>query len=234
MSIRPARLFLLLAALSAISSIASAQGGNQNPGVIQPDAKYRGLTYGEWTAEWWQANFGLPVEGGSHPLIVGGAAKGEGDIVFLTTPVVPAGSPTAAVPVTLPSGTPLFVSIVAVECSMFEPPPFHGDDEASLRTCANDLLDLVSDVYAEVDGRSVNDLNAYRVESPLFRWGPLPANNILGAPAGTSSDAVSAGYFLMLPPLSVGVHQVIVRATIDDFGLGVDTEFIINVEPRGK
>jgi hypothetical protein len=234
MSIRPAQLFLLLAALSAISSSAWAQGGNQNPEVIPPDAKYRGLTYGEWTAEWWQALFGVPVEGGSHPLIVGGAVEGETDLVFLTAPVVPTGSPTATVPVTVLSGTPLFFSIVAVECSVFEPPPFHGDDEASLRTCANDLLDLVSDVYAEVDGRSVNDLDAYRVESPLFRWGPLPANNVLGAPTGTSSDAVSSGYFLMLPPLSVGVHQVIVRATIDDFGLGVDTEFIINVEPRGK
>jgi len=46
---------------------------------------------------------------------------------------------------------------------VFEPPPFHGDDEASLRACANDLLDLASDVYAEIDGRPVNDVDAYRV-----------------------------------------------------------------------
>ena len=83
MSIRSARLLLLLAALSAISLTASAQGGNQNPAVIPPDAKYRGLTYGEWTAEWWQAAFGVPVEGGSHPFIVGGAFEGESAIVFL-------------------------------------------------------------------------------------------------------------------------------------------------------
>ena len=38
----------------------------------------------------------------------------------------------------------------------------------------------------------------------------------------------------MLPPLSVGVHQIIVRAKIDAFGLAVDTEFIVNVEPRGN
>ena len=167
-------------------------------------------------------------------MIVGGAFEGESAIAFLSAPVVPTGSPTARVPVTILSGTPVFFPIIAVECSVFEPPPFHGDDEASLRTCANDLLDHVSDVYAEVDGRSVNNLNAYRVESPMLRWGPLPAGNILGAPAGTSSDAVSAGYFLMLPPLNVGVRLIIVRATIDDFGLAVDTEFIINVEPRGK
>jgi hypothetical protein len=227
-------LFLLLAALAPISLVASAQGGNGNPGVIPPDARYAGLTYGEWTAAWWQAVFGVPIEGGTHPLITGGAFGGENGIVFLTAAVVPAGSPTTTVPITIPSGTRLFVSILAVECSVFEPPPFHGDDEASLRACANDLLDLASDVYAEIDGRPVNDVDAYRVDSPLFRWGPMPADNILGAPEGTESDAVSAGYFLMLPPLSVGVHHIMVRADIDAFGLVVDTEFMVNVEPRGN
>ena len=126
MSIRSARLFLLLAALAAISLVASAQGGNGNPGVIPPHAKYTGLTYGEWTAEWWQAAFAIPIEGGSHPLITGGAFEGENAILFLTAPVVPAGSPTTTVPVTIPSGTRLFFPILAVECSVFEPPPFHG------------------------------------------------------------------------------------------------------------
>jgi len=234
MSTRSARLFLLLAALAPISLVASAQGGNGNPGIIPPGAKYTGLTYGDWTAEWWQAVFAVPVEGGSHPLATGGAFEGENAIVFLAAPVVPAGSPTTTVHVAITSGMRLFFPVLAVECSVFEPPPFHGDDEASLRACASDLLDHASDVYAEIDGRPVNDLDAYRVESPLFRWGPLPADNILGAPGGTESEAVSAGYFLMLPPLSVGVHEVIVRANIDAFGLAVDTEFIINVEPRGK
>ena len=192
MSITSARLFLLLAALAPISLVASAQGGNGNPGVIPPDARYAGLTYGEWTAAWWQAVFGVPIEGGTHPLITGGAFGGENGIVFLTAAVVPAGSPTTTVPITIPSGTRLFVSILAVECSVFEPPPFHGDDEASLRACANDLLDLASDVYAEIDGRPVNDVDAYRVDSPLFRWGPMPADNILGARRKAQSPTRSA------------------------------------------
>lgn len=231
---RSARLFPLLAALALVSVSAAAQGGSQNPDVIPPIAKYQGLTYGEWTAEWWQAAFAVPIVDGSHPLITGGAFEGENAMVFLTAPVVPAGSPTITIPVTVQPGTRLFFPIVSVECSVFEPPPFHGDDEASLRACANDLLDLASDVYAEIDGRPLNDLDVYRAESALFGWGPLPAGNILGAPEGTVSDAVSAGYYLMLHPLSVGMHQIIVRATIDDFGLAVDAEFIINVEPPGR
>ena len=38
----------------------------------------------------------------------------------------------------------------------------------------------------------------------------------------------------MLPPLRVGVHEVIVRAAINSFGLAVDARFIVTVEPRGK
>ena len=92
----------------------------------------------------------------------------------------------------------------------------------------------MSDLDAEIDGRPVTNPGAYRVESPLFRWGPLPADNALSAPAGTESDAVAAGYFLMLPPLSAGVHEIIIRAAIDSFGLAVDARFIVTVEPRGK
>ena len=72
----------------------------------------------------------------------------------------------------------------------------------------------------------------YRVASPLFRYGPLPAGNVLGLPPGTQSDAVGAGYNLLLQPFSVGVHRLVIRASVPDFGIAVDTEFVINVEPR--
>jgi hypothetical protein len=224
-------LFLLLA---GIPLLAAALGANQNPRVIPPDAAYRGLTYGEWAAEWWRAVLAAPVEGEVHPLFTGGAVEGEKGIVFLASPVLPAGSPIAEFAVTITPGTPLFFPLLTAACSVFEDPPFHGDDEPSLRACANDLLDLVSDLSAQVDGRPLNNLDAYRVESPLFRWGPLPADNALGAPEGTESDAVAAGYYLMLPPLSVGVHEITTRAAIDSFGLAVDARVIVTVKPRGQ
>jgi hypothetical protein len=58
---------LVLVALVAVSSDALAQGGNKNPGVIPPNAKYKGLTYGEWAARWWQEALSIPVVGGQHP-----------------------------------------------------------------------------------------------------------------------------------------------------------------------
>jgi hypothetical protein len=35
----------------------------------------------------------------------------------------------------------------------------------------------------------------------------------------------------MLPPLSVGVHRITLRASVFAFDLAVDTEVIIDVEP---
>jgi hypothetical protein len=196
-------------------------------------ATYRGLTYGEWMARWWQEAFAT-WEDGADPA-VSGVFGGSNRMVFLSAPVLPAGSPEVTVYATIPAGTHLFFPIITVECSVAEPPPFHGENEAELRACANGLLDLVTDPDAKIDGKAVKNPAAYRMDSPLFRYGPLTEGNVLLLPPGTQSDAVGAGYFLLLPPFSAGVHRITVRANVPDFGLAVDGEFIIKVEPtRGK
>src|SRR5262249_29676986 len=163
-----ATIALLLTFATAPPGVYAANG---NPGVIPPHASYRGLTYGEWEAKWWQAAFALPVVDGKHPVFTGGAFGGEDGVVFLAAVF---GSP-AEVDVVVPSGTPLFFPVINVECSVIEPPPFHGDDEAALRACANGHIDLTSGYSVELDGKEMKNLAAYRVESPLFELGPLPA-----------------------------------------------------------
>jgi hypothetical protein len=111
-----------------------------------------------------------------------------------------------------------------------EPDPFHGDDEAEMRACANGHIDHTSGLIAVIDGVPVQDLAAYRVESPLFEFGPLPADNVLGVPAGTTSLAVDAGVYLMLTPLRPGSHTIHVRGTFDEFNVTFDTTFNITVE----
>jgi hypothetical protein len=209
-----------------------AEAANAGPGVIPPHAKYRGLDYGEWAAKWWQAVFAIPVVGGQHPVLTGGRFGGEDGVVFLA-----AVFGQATIDVTVPAGTPLFVPVVNSECSVIEPDPFHGDDEASLRACANSHIDNTSDLFAELDGTLLN-LDAYRVESPLFEFGPLPADNLLSffgldAPEGTTSLSVDAGIYLLLAPLSVGQHVLRVGGTFDEFGVAIDTTFVITVVPRG-
>ena len=229
-----ARVLTVVAFAGLLSSPALTTRLSADQGILALDAKYKGLTYGEWMAVAWQEVLAISVANGSHPLINGGAVRLNNGMTSLWGPVVPAGSPTVTIPVTIPSGQYLSVGMIGVDCSVAEAPPFHGEDEAELRACANGLLDLVSDVYAEIDGTPVADPDAYRAESPLFRFGPLAARNYLGLRPGTQSDAVAAGYGLLLKPLSVGVHRITVRANVPDFGIAVDTTFIVNVERLQK
>jgi hypothetical protein len=229
-------LALLLLALTTARP-ALAQGGNNNPGVVPPNAKYRGLTYGEWEARYWQALLIIPVVNGIQPFLTFGAFGGADGVVFLAPSYYQAGS--YIIDVTIPAGTPLFMPVrVNAECSQLEPDPFHGDDEASLRQCANDFIDIYSSGYfASIDGRPVKNIDAYRSDSPLYVFGPLPEDNLfqflgLDAPAGTTSLSVSAGYHLLLTPLSVGRHEVRVGATTYDVnpaGDRVETVFRITV-----
>src|SRR5262245_56761600 len=102
-----ASMLLFLAVLVATSS-AAPQGGNSNAGVIPPHAKYKGLSYGEWETKWWQAAYDVPVVGGRHPLLNGGAFGGEDGVLFLAAVV---GAPTT-IEVTIPAGTPLFLPVI--------------------------------------------------------------------------------------------------------------------------
>lgn len=212
-------------ALLLASSGVQAAGRNPNPGVIPPDGTYRGLSYGEWGAQWWSTAFSIPVVDGDHPLFSGGAFGEHQGVVFLAA--VGGG---ATIDVTIPAGSALFFPVLNAECSVIEPDPFHGDDEGELRACANGHIDNTSGLSATIDGVPVNGLDAYRVESPLFEFGPLPEGNLFGAPAGTTSLSVDAGVYLLLAPLKPGGHTVHVTGTFDEFGFTIDTTFHITVE----
>src|SRR5262245_40389207 len=60
-----------------------AAARNPNAGIIPPGSAYRGLTYGEWGALWWQTLFSLPVVDGDHPFFSGGAFGEDKGVVFL-------------------------------------------------------------------------------------------------------------------------------------------------------
>jgi hypothetical protein len=60
-------------------------------------------------------------------------------MVFLSAPVLPAGLPTVTIHATIPGAAHVFFPIITVECSVAEPPPFHGENEAERRACANGL-----------------------------------------------------------------------------------------------
>src|SRR5262245_41956516 len=211
LKILPAALALLLLAGAA------AVAAKALPGVAPIDSKPRGLTYGQWSARHWQWLFSLPVD--AHPLFdtADCSAGQSGHVWFL-------GGTFASIEVgpgvilgeadrtcTIPSGTALFFPLIDVEASTLEG---NGDTVAELRDFAEFFTDFVdpSSVFLEIDGKSA-DVASFRVQSPLFTFGPLPDNNVvqlfgIDAPEGTTSQSISDGWWAFLEPLSVGTHTI--------------------------
>lgn len=201
-------------------------GGAGNPRIAPPHSHAYGASYGEWAARWWQWALSIPAD--NHPFLGGDVLQGQtGHVVFLVG--IFGG---AEISLTIPPGTPLFFPIVNSECSTIEPDPFHGDNEAELRACAKGFIDHTSGLAAEIDGVAVENLSAYRHQSPVFTIAPLPENNIFGLPAGSTGLSVDDGYYLMVHPLSVGEHTIHFTGTFDDFGATIETTYHISVDPH--
>lgn len=229
-------LFLLLGAGCAHDEIAPTNPSHPTlfqteRSLFPPNLRYRGLSYSEWEARWWQAALSIPIVDGHHPFISGGAFGAEDGVLFLAG--VGGG---VTVDLTIPAGNVIFFPVVNAECSVIEPPPFHGDNEEELRACANYHIDNTSQRFAVIDGVPVTNLDDYRSESPLFEFGPLPENNIAGLPAGTTSSSVDAGVYLFLA-LPVGKHVLHFGGTFDLFGFSIDTTYnitVVSIKGGGK
>jgi hypothetical protein len=225
-------LALLVLVLSGVGSSATATR-NLNPGIVPAEARPYGKTLGEWSAIWWNVGIEHPVEG--NPFFEGGAFELSSTVWGIAAPL---GEGTFST--TVPAGKALFLPLVTIECSSLEPEEsgFHGDTEAEQAECAAFWTDHIVDLSFEIDGVPIQNLEAYRVVSPQFSF-VAPDPNILGVPGGGAGTAVADGYYLMLPPLSKGVHTTRLRGTLHfsvaegdpfDLELVTDNTFSITIE----
>lgn len=189
--------------LSSMSMISWAD--DINPGVFSINSKPYGLTYGEWSAKWWQWAISIPID--ESPMLDG---TGEKCTKSQTNPNVfflfGAGGGQVERTCTVPAGKAIMIPILAVECSYAEFPQLKT--EADLHKCAKDDQDTVLNVDLTVDGVNFKDLKEkYRTHSNLFNV-TFPENNIFGVEPPTTSQAVSDGFFILLEPLKVGNHEI--------------------------
>jgi hypothetical protein len=227
---------ILLSGL-VLCAVAKDNGSQENPGVLPPNSKPHGLSYGEWSARWWQWAFSLPTD--AHPLFdTADCSAGQtGHVWFLGASFSPSDGEhgwTVAIATrdcTVPAGTALFFPIVNAEASTLEG---NGTSDAELRAAVQSFQDLATNMSAEVDGVAIRNLDAYRAQSPLYTFGPLPDHNIpqnwgLDAPAGTTSLSVADGVYVMLAPLSVGQHTIHFHAEVPDFLFLLDITYNLTV-----
>ena len=103
-------------------------------------------------------------------------------------------------------GTRIFVAAYSAECSTVEDPPYHGDDEQELRTCARNNVVAFEPVSATVDGRPIA---LTRVQTALLNF-VLPPDNVFGLAAGTTGQSVGDGWVALLAPLTPGSHEILI------------------------
>ncbi len=196
-----------------------------NPEVIPPHARPGGRTYAEWSAAWWQWLWAAPV-----PVNPGLDETGEfvdygqsGSVWF----IAPNYGGVSERFATIPTGKMLFIDVAAD----FEATAIGSGNEEEMRAIAAWVIDNIVSARVEVDGVPIENLDDYRVLSPLFSY-TVPENNmfelLLGQPfpAGTYYPGVSDGYFLMLAPLSAGEHTIYIAV---EFGEPYNMESIVTL-----
>jgi hypothetical protein len=213
-------LILTLVLLLVTSSVASA-GRNPNPGILPPNSRVQGLTYGEWSAKFWQSIFSIPTP--ENP-----AAGHYGPECYLerigNVGLAVTGGGTLTFDCTMPTGMKLLLVVLIGECSTLEG---NGANEQELRMCAQNFVP--ADLQASIDGIAVHNLSEYLVWSPLFDI-TVPEDNILEIPAATG-QSVSYGTWLMLTPLTPGQHTIHIQGAYPVYGFTYDATYHITVTP---
>ena len=216
--------FAIINSLSGITFIrAQEDSGNSSLVVFPPDSKPYGLTYGEWTAKWWQWAYLMPEANNPTVDDTGRncANNQTGPVWFL------AGTGGGAVTreCTIPSDKVILIPIINVVCDSAT--DLALDTEAELRACAKADQDTVIGKEITVDGINIDNLDSYRFQSPLFNL-TYPENNIAGV-APQTAKAVSDGFWILLEPLSPGSHEIHFKAALGDpTAIGI-TNFALDV-----
>ena len=226
-----AALGILLAALALVAGLftpASQANGPMHFQVIDRDSVAYGQTYSEWNAAWEQWADSIPSK--SHPLFDNGPiSTGQtGPVWFLGGKFCAIGATCSTTGVVrygdIPANTALYVAVLNSEVSTLEVPSFTQTND--LRTYNASIIDSAS-VSLVVDGKIVDDLkDKFRVQSPIFGF-TLPTDNFFTAVgegpfvAGTYFPAADDGVYVMLAPLSPGLHTIHLAGSIPNFNFDV-------------
>lgn len=207
--------------ISTILPFALAQSSSNTPmpAVYPINSKPYGLTYGEWTAKWWQWTLSIPkdVNPGGDTTGKNCALKQSGPVWFLTGTFGGAATRNC----TIPTGKAILVPMINAECDYLAKPNLKT--ESQLLACAKSENEGISGLDVTVDGVKVTGLQNYRVQSSLFNF-TYPSNNINGAPVG-STQGISDGYWIILKPLTTGEHTVHLAGSVVNYVSGALNNF---------
>jgi hypothetical protein len=214
------------AAIAQISSNTTNPVNNSSmsstPTPYPVDTVQHNLTYGEWTARWWQWVLSIP-EDRNPTLDETGENCDEGQsgpVWFLTGTF----GGLIVRNCEIPAGKSILFPVMNAECSKHEYPELQT--ESDLRGCAVSSNDGVTELMVTIDGQPISEqqLRSYRIQSSLFELN-LPEGNIISGQQG-STQAVSDGFWVFLPPLASGAHDIHFRGAMIDFTTASQNNFV--------
>ncbi len=164
-----------------------------------PHSMVAGQPMGTWANEWWKWVYSIPFP--ENPVVdrigINCGVGQSGEVFFLAGTF---GLPAVRDQCVVPEGKFLFFPILNSQAT--DPDCSVSCDRAVGRHKA------ASVVNCEIDGVPVPDLETFLESSPECFSAAIPENNILGRPPGTVENLCTVGHYIMLKPLSPGLHVI--------------------------
>lgn len=215
------------------------------PHVLPPSSEAFDKTYQEWTAAWLQWAVSIPAASNPMNDLTGTfAAIGQsGKVWFLAGTLGPSTTPVTPVvrSISIPKGTALFFPLVNyfwINTPEYGDPLWSPTQEAFARDTLATSIDTANGLSLRIDGRSVPNLSDYRFKSTAAECSipPLATDNIFQADlVNNPYHCVADGYWVLLPPLSVGSHTIrFTGGVISPSPFSLDVTYKIKVKPEHK
>jgi hypothetical protein len=200
-----------LAALAVLAAgVVSAPAGSGNlgnPDIVPPQSQFRGLSYSEWSARWFQWVYSLPVT--NHPLFdTADCSAGQTGNVWFIDGTHGTPFPATGRECTIPAGTALFLPLAATFWDNEGCDPTGqiiqrtNLSELELRQFARDALNgFLDSRRLLIDGVAIQGLpecvetnpptceTPYRVQSPVYDYTVPAKENILADDGLTCYDS---------------------------------------------
>ena|SRR5690348_6949897 len=166
------------------------------------DSKPYGISYGGWTAKWWQWLLSIPKL--NNPVLDSTGNKAamnqyERKVFFLCQTLDTAKLSASVRPVrnvSIQAGTSILMPVINWVSVLHE----DGETEQELASVATAKMNVVSRLEVTINGVEIKKgLERYRVRSPLFS-AVLPEDNVLHMPSGWR-QFISEGYWLFFVSL---------------------------------
>jgi hypothetical protein len=220
-----------LALLATLLFAAEAQA--RNPGIVPPDHSFHGMTYSEWSAEYWKWAMGSTLETDPIADTTGefGALRQAGPVWFLANNW----DGTTSRTLTVPAGKFLFVPIVDqiwVNLEVLGDRPWSIAYREYIRSLQDWYLDDWDLFTCEIDGEPVSDLESYRFSTAAgdAYMVVFPDDNWFGIDAGIYGPTIDEGRYLLVRPLSVGEHTIHFTSESTEWGFPSDVTYELTVE----